>query len=313
MAEDINLSMVDNGLDFILKSLDTIDKSDEDLKYSLLNLHAGIQLLLKEILYQEHWSLIFQKTESAKQEHLLTGELNSVNHETLIQRLKNISQLEFDKKLLDKMEWLKKERNKAEHYQFVVSSDVLKSNIVQLLTYLVPFLKSAMIEKGFFSSDDDRFSQIKDYLHTFDAYVSERLKLIEDDINAISVPLQCPVCNQETVDFTDETDAFCHFCDENLDGFTEEYIYHFVDRYSSIKDGGEDPLMECPSCDFETFISLDGHQYICLSCGVKPTQEDITTCSGPVCAEKIVYRRQGSEDEYEPSFCELCLDYFRNA
>ncbi|CAM4102658.1 hypothetical protein [Mesobacillus thioparans] len=311
--EDINLKMVDNGLDFILKSLDTIDKSDEDLKYSLLNLHAGIQLMLKEILYQKDWSLIFQKIEDADIDKLRNGDFSSVNYKMLVKRLKDECNLELDKKLSDKLNWLKKERNKAEHYQFVVSSDVLKSNIVQLLTFLIPFLKTDMIEKGYFGSDDDRFSKIKEYLHTFDAYVNERLKLIEDEVDEIDVPLQCPACSQETVDFIDQTDAFCHFCDEQIANFADEYIYHFVDRYSSIKDGGEDPLMECPSCDYETFICLDGYQYVCLSCGVKPTQDDLTTCSGPVCAEKIVYRRQSSEDEYEPSFCELCLDYFKNA
>ncbi|MCM3454885.1 hypothetical protein M3685_13235 [Heyndrickxia oleronia] len=313
MIEDINLNMVDNGLDFVLKSLDTIDKSDEDLKYSLLNLHAGIQLILKEILYQKDWSLIFQKEEDADIDKLRTGDFSSVNYKTLIKRLKHECDLELDKKLSDKLNWLKKERNIAEHYQFVVSSDVLKSNIVQLLTYLIPFLKTEMVEMGYISSDDDRFIQIKEYLHTFDAYVDERLKLIEDEVDAIHVPMKCPVCFQETVDFIDETDAFCHFCDEQIEGFTDEYFYYFVDRYSYIKDGGDNPVMECPSCEYETFIFLDGNQYVCLSCGVKPTQEELTTCPGPVCAEKIVYRLQSSEGEYEPSFCEMCLDYFRDA
>ncbi|WP_346234889.1 hypothetical protein MKY04_18090 [Lysinibacillus telephonicus] len=44
-------------MDFILKSLKTIEKSDEELKYSLINLHAGIQLLLKKLLYYR--SIIF--------------------------------------------------------------------------------------------------------------------------------------------------------------------------------------------------------------------------------------------------------------
>ncbi|WP_338652963.1 hypothetical protein [Lysinibacillus sp. Y5S-8] len=54
MDNNINLNMVENGLNFISKSIETVDKPDEDLKYSLINLHAGIQLLLKELLYQEH-------------------------------------------------------------------------------------------------------------------------------------------------------------------------------------------------------------------------------------------------------------------
>lgn len=110
--EDINLKMVDNGLDFILKSLDTIDKSDEDLKYSLLNLHAGIQLMLKEILYQKDWSLIFQRIEDADFEKLRTGDFSSVNYKTLIKRLKEEYDLDLDKKLSDKLRWLKKKETK---------------------------------------------------------------------------------------------------------------------------------------------------------------------------------------------------------
>jgi hypothetical protein len=41
MISRINLNMVENGLDFISKSLQTIEKPDEDLKYSLINLMQG--------------------------------------------------------------------------------------------------------------------------------------------------------------------------------------------------------------------------------------------------------------------------------
>jgi hypothetical protein len=302
---DINISMVENGLDFILKSLQTVQNDDEDLKYSLLNLHAGTQLLLKEILYREHWSLIFQKIETAKKEHLRTGDLISVTHDTLIDRLKKICEIELDKNLLDKIGWLRKERNKAEHYQFVVSSNTRKSNIAQLLSYLIPFIKDEMINEGYIDSDNEKYTQIKDFLHTFDDYINERLKRIEDDVNNIHVPLKCPVCNQVTVNFIDETDAHCYFREEDIDNFTEEYIYHFVDTYSQT-DGGFDPLNECPECGHETFISLDGYQFVCLTCGVKPTEEDLTTCDGPRCNGIYVYKRY----EDEAHFCNHCSEYF---
>ncbi|WP_186326554.1 hypothetical protein [Paenibacillus sp. Y412MC10] len=156
------------------------------------------------------------------------------------------------------MHWLKVVRNKAEHYQFVVSSDVIKSNIAQLLSQLIPFLKKEMVEEEYLDSEDERYSQIKDYLNKFDKYVTERLKLIEKSVDAIEIPLH-----------------------------------------------------ECPDCDYVTFINLDGYQYICLTCGVKPTQEDLTTCV--VCADKIVYQWDNEDGEYEPSFCDYCSDCIRNA
>lgn len=312
MTNRINLNMLENGLDFISKSLDTIEKQDEDLKYSLINLHAGIQLLLKEILFQEHWSLIFQNIETAERVKLKSGDFVSANHDTLINRLQKISGIKFDKNLLDMMDWLRKERNKTEHYHFDVTADVLKSNIVKLFAYLIPFIKSEMIESEFIDSDNERFTEILKYLNEFDEYVTERLELIQGKLKDIDVILHCPVCSQETVEFIDETDAFCYFCDENIENFTEKYIDSFVDTYSHVMDGGEDPLLECPECDLETFLCLDGHQYICLTCGVKPTQDDLTTCSGPRCNEKLIYRRYTDDDGYDAHFCDICTDYFKH-
>ena len=308
MSNQISLNMVENGLDFILKSLQTIEKNDEDLKYSLINLHAGIQLLLKEILYQEHWSLVFQNIEQADKEMMKSGDFLSVNHGTLTSRLKKIGGIQFDKPLLDMMDWLRKERNKAEHYHFVVTADVLKANIVRLFTYLIPFIKNEMIATEYIENDNDRFLEIQSYLNEFDEYVTVRLTDVKDKLNSLDVILLCPVCNQETVEFNDESDAFCYFCDENINSFTELYIDSFVDTYSHVRDGGNDPLMECPECDMDTFICIDGNQYICLTCGTKPTQDELTTCFGPICNEKIVYRRDD-----EASFCSSCIDYFKEA
>lgn len=313
MDNNINLNMVENGLNFISKSIETIDKPDTDLKYSLINLNAGIQLLLKELLYQEHWSLIFQVVDNSHKDKLKSGDFVSVNHDTLIKRLQKISGIEFDKDLINKMEWLRKERNKAEHYHFVVSADVLKSNIVELFTYLIPFIKSELIEPGYISSEDENFLEIQEYLNEFDEYVNGRITLLQELLNGVDVILQCPVCSQETVEFTDETDAYCYFCDKNIKNYAEKYIDSFVDTYSHVMDGGESPLLECPECEFDTFLCLDGYQFICLTCGAKPNQDDLTTCSGPRCNEKLIYSRYSENGDYQVHFCDVCEDYFKHA
>lgn len=308
MTKKVKLNMIDNGLDFLLKSLDTIEDNDGNLKYSIINLHAGIQLLLKELLFQEHWSLIFQKIEHAKKAKLISGDFVSVNYETLIQRLKNIAEINLDNRLNEELELLRKERNKIEHYHFVVTPDVLKSRIVSILTHFIPFLKAEMVEEGLVDSNDERYTQIIERLNEFEEYINGRMLLLQERLGQIDIVLKCPVCYQEAVEFNDETDAFCHFCNENISSFTEGYIEDFVDTYSYERDGGENPLHECPDCGMETFICLDGYQFICLTCGIKPTQDEITTCDGPRCNGRIVYRQEDGA-----SFCEYCLDHFKNA
>jgi hypothetical protein len=308
MSRNVKLDMVDNGLDFLLKSLDTLEETDENLKYSIINLHAGIQLLLKELLFQEHWSLIFQKIEQAKKDRLISGDFVSVNYETLIQRLINIAEISLDNQLIEELNLLRKERNKIEHYHFVVTPDVLKSRIVNILTYFIPFLKAEMLEEGLIDSDDERYTQIIEHLNEFEEYINGRMLLLQDRLESIDIILRCPVCYQEAVEFNDETDAFCHFCNENISSFTESYTSNFVDTFSYIKDGGENPLHECPDCEMETFICLDGYQYICLTCGIKPTQDELTTCDGPRCNGMIIYRQKD-----EAAFCGYCMDYFKHA
>lgn len=311
MSIQFNLNLLQNGMHFISKSLETIKNQDEDLKYSLINLHAGTQLLLKEILFQEHWSLIFSNLEKADKSKLVSGDFASVNHENLITRLKNVVGVEFDNELLEKMEWLRKERNKAEHYHFVISSDILKSNIVKLFTFLIPFINLELVEKGFLQSEDSTYLEIQEYLHSFDDYIEEKMIVIEEKLEEIELLLDCPICSQQTVEFIDESDAHCYFCDKNIENFTTQYIEMFVDTYSHIKDGGESPLYECPDCDWDTFLHLYDDQYICLSCGIRPTQDDLTTCPGPRCNERFVFRNE-SKMGFEASFCENCMEYFKD-
>lgn len=97
------------------------------------------------------------------------------------------------------------------------------------------------------------------------------------------------------------------FCSYFFD-FSEKYVDSFVDTYSHVMDGGENPLFECPECDLDTFLCLDGFQYVSLTCWIKPTQDYLTTCNGPRCNEKVIYR----VNESVASFCRYCTDYFKH-
>jgi len=98
-----NLSLLENGLESIFSGIDnfinveTVDmvfllKKDKRLdtynekkidhkriKYAVLHLFAGIELVLKERLRREHWSLIFEKTDKANKLSLDKGDFVSVN------------------------------------------------------------------------------------------------------------------------------------------------------------------------------------------------------------------------------------------
>jgi len=73
----IELNLLDNGLDFIIEGLKPTtrlwgyDKVESVWKYSVLNIFSGIELILKERLRREHWSLIFEDVSNANEQKLL--------------------------------------------------------------------------------------------------------------------------------------------------------------------------------------------------------------------------------------------------
>jgi hypothetical protein len=73
-------------------------------------------------------------------------------------------------------------------------------------------------------------------------------------------------------------------------------------------DGGDDPLMECPSCEQKAMIQFNKEQYICLNCRVKPLKDDLATCDGPYCDGILLYRR----NEDKGHLCDLCLDFINS-
>ena len=103
--EKIELHLLDNAIDYILEAvkplihyhLDRVE-SQHFLKYSILHLYSGIELLLKEKLRQEHWSLIFQDVSSADLRKLQRGDFISIYHDELIKRLKGILNISINDK-----------------------------------------------------------------------------------------------------------------------------------------------------------------------------------------------------------------------
>ncbi|MEC3267988.1 hypothetical protein P9133_26775 [Bacillus thuringiensis] len=129
MSDKLNLELVDNALDFILKSLDSIDTTEsKDLKYTALHIFPGVLLILKERLRIIDWKLLFQNESKADKNKFKTGDFQSVSFDTLLERLEENS-ITIDDEFKNELKWLRNERNKIEHFTVNVSVDALKSHI----------------------------------------------------------------------------------------------------------------------------------------------------------------------------------------
>ena len=167
-----NLSLLENGLESIFSGIDnfinveTVDmvfllKKDKRLdtynekkidhkriKYAVLHLFAGIELVLKERLRREHWSLIFEKTDKANKLSLDKGDFVSVNFNGIKERLINIINIKFDFEDINK---LRIERNKIQHYKFTLNkmenSQLIIKAVFSIISFITNFLEPSKFNK----------------------------------------------------------------------------------------------------------------------------------------------------------------------
>lgn len=285
-TKHIEFDLLENGLDFILSSLRPIleQKDENDLKYSLLHLSAGTELVLKEILKNEHWSFIFERIDNANIHDLHSGYFQSVSFENIIKRLKNISEIQLLPGAVAKFRELKKRRNRIEHFSVKENDKAIISLVSNVLSYIIEIIKEN-IEIGQLSNKSQNLykeiiQQSSDF-EELNQLILSKLKPNLDKLRNEKIKIvECPECYRQTmpIDGTYEC-LFCSILYEPED-LAYQYIENIlgISKYITFKDGGDFPLEHCPECDHETLV-LMGDSYLCLTCGEEWQSSDLDNCN----------------------------------
>lgn len=87
--DQVHFTLLENGLDFVWSAVEhlSVATSKRGLKYALLHLVSGIELILKEWLRREDWKLVFPKPEKADEVLYKTGAFKSIDFGQLIDRV----------------------------------------------------------------------------------------------------------------------------------------------------------------------------------------------------------------------------------
>ena len=93
-------SMLENGMDFIISGILHLQKAESEnveeniqgreLKYALLHLSSGIELVFKSRLNIEHWTYIFEDMNKASKNSYKDGSLKTADSNTAIDRLEKL-------------------------------------------------------------------------------------------------------------------------------------------------------------------------------------------------------------------------------
>lgn len=280
MSDRIRFNLLENALDFLKSAVEytrTRDEDERNIKYGLLHLCDGIELLIKCRLNAEHWTLVLENVDRTSVTNFATGDFRSASWENSIRRLEEIVGVAFSKKEKRLLEHLRKLRNRIQHFDVSISRDEGVSVLAEGLHLAVQFSETKLVSEEWLEED---LKEVRKALTTFDEFVAHRMRALESRIAEIQewgFVVPCPQCRQDAL-FADSERTQCLFCGYAEDGekAADAWMQEFG-PFRSIKDQMIEPLIErCPECGklacARVRVAFEECQefpdYYCFSCGM---------------------------------------------
>ena len=299
------INLLENGLDFVSSGLTYIMTAPDPVacKYVVLHLSSGIELVLKERLMQEHYSLIFKDTAAASREKLVTGNFTSIYFPDIQKRLKEECGIILPSDGIGHINNLRRIRNQFEHFTFNGSQSVVRAVALNALSFLLTFIHDHLDHTGFSGETRDILDGLKEKLNAYKEYIHVRMVQLTPELDKERKKYQvtlCPTCTQEAL-VIDDT-LYCRFCrfaesPQNMATLYAENILNESAHYCAMN-GGECPVYDCIHCGRpDTFVNT-GTAFLCFSCGEVSAYAEISFCTN--CGEL----HNSDED-----ICEDCWDH----
>ena len=251
----LKLSLLSNGIDFIQSGIEHFflkdDPDPRSHKYAILHLFAGVLLLLKERLRQEHWSLIFKDVARAGE-----SDAKTVDFDEALQRLKSCSKLQLgdrNGKLLRKAQLL---RNRLEHYEFELNLQESQDLIGRLSEFTYLFLR------------DNLATDLEEHLS---ADVWERLRELREIARRLEKERH-EAWLRRTAQYRDLTDEDLRAIREDLEPYHPKH--------------NPDPVEAewCDSCGTESVVRVESDIAVCTNpeCRAIETVGECMRCYSPL-------------------------------
>lgn len=315
------MSLLNNAVMSIQLGLEDLEKGTGGRNLSAVrNLHAGVILLLKAKLLElsapgSDEVLLKQKlkprlAKSGSIEFVGTGR-KTVELDEIKSRLTAIGVV-VD---WERIERLTRERNNVEHYYPQITDEALRGLAADVLVIVRDFATRELGHDPIDLFGEACWQRLLENKEVFD---SERRDCLEalgglrwptDIARCASEEYACSQCAAQLFHPTgsskdiEELEIQCRACGDTTKAgsFVEAALREYLagDRYEAVKDGGRDPLADCPGCFRKTFLVEEG---ICATCGHELEFLSCMQCDSPLEAD----------DQHLEGLCGYC-DHVINA
>ncbi|MDQ1031314.1 DNA-directed RNA polymerase subunit RPC12/RpoP [Streptomyces umbrinus] len=300
-GSEVHFPPIPNGLDYLISVVELLEMGDEQvsaraLKYAVLHLAAGAEVLLKARLQREHWTLVFKDPGTATRSQLEEGTLKSCDPDETVRRLRDIAGVAItaeDGKALRK---LAERRNALQHYGLIgpaANARAVESQATEVLDFLIRFLDEELLphlDRPERRATRFDMTLIRAGLTQIRGFVKKRMQRLRAGLEPLrDHTVQCPDCDQMTLvveRFPDEpsndTEDFlsplvfpvaCLFCGTAALPAEAAHAYLTV-VLGRLRQGGPNPsVLKCPDCsnrslvlDVRTAAAPDDPADFCFCC-----------------------------------------------
>lgn len=273
-----------NGADYLVSVVDHLTKDDvgpRDLKYAVLHLQAAIEVLLKERLSREHWTLVFSDPGQASLRRFHEGDFESCTTKQAVQRLQNIVGCDITDDERSALIALATDRNALQHYGLTQNAHAVEARAGRVLDFLYRFIHVELINPTL-GTEDQRLSfelnLVSRGVRSIDAFVKQRMRRLRGDLKGREPrTIDCPACGQSALILAASRSPLqhrCLFC-EKLYARAEIMRFHLTRSEGRVR-------RACPRCQDPALI--DGFHVasetapapVCFTCNcVVPEARDV--------------------------------------
>jgi hypothetical protein len=301
--DELRFELLENGLDFIASGLDYITRGEtrSDLKYGVLHLWSGIELVIKARLQQEDWKLLFHDPEKADEGRYKAGDFRSIGLDDCLDRLEEECGIAIPEEGIERLAAIRVRRNRIEHFAIVDTKLAIESVSAQALGVILDFIGEAFEDSSLSDQENELLLRIRERLREFNRFTTERLAEIFADSNPrkdeLANLLECPCCFHQTL--IPELTVECLFC--GYRAAADDAANFFLAQHEKAS-----AIYLCPECVNKTLIDIGAAgnmapatQFFCFACGYTWDEGILEEC--PLC-EEVEYAEYMS-----PMGCRECF------
>ena len=286
-------------------------------------LGTGIELLLKSMLFNHDWRLIFTKPSTASETLLFSGDFSSVYYPRARKLLLDHGIATIPDSVDSCFHLLHDYRNKQTHFILVDSYLTIQPVVNDALAGVAHILASRNYPVRDEASDKNLIStdRVLEDISMMKGQYDHNLELAKKRATDASIDWKtlkfCPACRSPFLEIEGLLgQCHCYFCGyaSTPEKAAEDCAANEMgdSALSFAMDGAAFPVYDCPSCgDSDVFTCCTNQSgnkvWLCFSCGKEYSMDEIGICSD--CGEPFeIDERLRGVDEV-PFVCPSCAEY----